>query len=163
MENLSTFYFLLTALLILGGALGVLFFKKVMHAALSLILSLMGVAFFMLLNSAEAAAWSQIMVYVGGVVVLIIFGIFFTNAQEDSSNFRGRKFFLPIIVLLFSLVAFLFLHQNSRILTLPNHEIKAVGLSTLTHYLLIFELLALLLTLALIGVSAIVSPQKHKN
>ena len=75
--------FWLAFTVILAGALGTILLKNIVHAALSLIATLLGVAAIYLLLATEFIALVQILVYGGGVVILLIFGLMMTNAQDD--------------------------------------------------------------------------------
>lgn len=75
--------FYLAAAVILLGALGAVLMPNVVHAALCLIATLMGVAGIYLLLLTEFIALVQVLVYGGGVVILLLFGLMLTNAQSD--------------------------------------------------------------------------------
>ena len=83
--------FYLAAALILGGALGAVLLSNLVHAALSLTATLMGVAAIYLLLLTEFLALVQILVYGGGVVILLIFGLMLTNAQDDPVVMDGSQ------------------------------------------------------------------------
>ena len=65
-------YWWLFTIAVVGGAIGCVTFRSLYHAALSLITSLAGVAGYFVLLHAEFLAMAQIIVYVGGIMVLII-------------------------------------------------------------------------------------------
>ena len=75
--------FFLAATVILAGALGAVLMSNLVHAALSLTATLLGVATIYLLLLSEFLALVQILVYGGGVIILVIFGLMLTNAQDD--------------------------------------------------------------------------------
>ena len=75
--------FYLASAVILFGALGAVLLPNLVHSALSLIATLMGVAGIYLLLLSEFLALVQILVYGGGVIILVIFGLMLTNAQDD--------------------------------------------------------------------------------
>jgi NADH-quinone oxidoreductase subunit J len=75
--------FYLAAFVILAGALGSVLLPNLVHAALSLIATLLGVAAIFLLLLTEFLALVQVLVYGGGVVILLLFGLMLTNAQDD--------------------------------------------------------------------------------
>lgn len=77
------FIFFLASAMILASALGVVLMKNIVHAALSLVVTLLGVASIYLLLLTEFLALVQILVYGGGVVILLLFGLMMTNAQDD--------------------------------------------------------------------------------
>lgn len=75
--------FYLASAVILFGALGAVLLPNLVHSALSLIGTLMGVAAIYLMLLSEFLALVQILVYGGGVIILVIFGLMLTNAQDD--------------------------------------------------------------------------------
>lgn len=87
---------------IVAGALGTVLLPNIVHAALALIAALLGVAGIYLLLAAEFIALVQVLVYGGGVVLLIIFGLMMTNAQDDPIVTDGsQKPFALIVAVLF--------------------------------------------------------------
>ena len=75
--------FWLAAAVVIGGALGAVLLPNVVHAALSLVASLLGVSAVFLLLGSEFLALVQLLVYGGGVTILLLFGLMLTNATED--------------------------------------------------------------------------------
>jgi len=83
------------------GALATVLLPNIVHAALSLIAALLGVAGIYVLLAAEFIALVQVLVYGGGVVLLIIFGLMMTNAQDDPIVTDGsQKPFALLVALL---------------------------------------------------------------
>ena len=83
--------FYLAATVILAGALGAVLLPNLVHAALSLIATLLGVAAIYLMLLSEFLALVQVLVYGGGVIVLVIFGLMMTNAQDDPVVVDGTQ------------------------------------------------------------------------
>jgi NADH:ubiquinone oxidoreductase subunit 6 (subunit J) len=83
--------FYLASVVIIGGALGAVLLSNLVHSALSLIATLMGVAAIYLLLLSEFLALVQILVYGGGVIILVIFGLMLTNAQDDPVVMDGSQ------------------------------------------------------------------------
>lgn len=77
------FVFYLAALVCIAGALGSVLLRNVVHAALCLVATLLGVAGIYLLLLTEFIALVQVLVYGGGVVILLLFALMLTNAAED--------------------------------------------------------------------------------
>jgi NADH-quinone oxidoreductase subunit J len=75
--------FWITAAVVLLGALGSVLLPNVVHSALSLVATLLGVAGMYLLLATEFIALVQVLVYGGGVVILLLFGLMLTNMQDD--------------------------------------------------------------------------------
>jgi len=97
------------AAVMIFAALNVVTTKNVVHAALWLVTVLAGVAAQYVLAAAEFVAVSQVMVYIGAVMVLFLFGIMLTRARigsEDGLNNKGWALGIPVALLLFGLMAF---------------------------------------------------------
>jgi NADH-quinone oxidoreductase subunit J len=97
------------ATVMIFAAFSVVTTKNVVHAALYLVLVLAGVAAQYILASAEFVAVSQVMVYIGAVMVLFLFGIMLTRAQigkEDGLNNAGWQIGIPVAVVLFGLLGY---------------------------------------------------------
>jgi len=76
----------LLGLMALGSALLVVTTRHLVHAALWLVVTLGSIAGCYLLLSAEFVAWVQVLIYVGAVVVLLLFGLMLTRAPIGASN-----------------------------------------------------------------------------
>jgi NADH:ubiquinone oxidoreductase subunit 6 (subunit J) len=116
------------------------------------------------LSFAEFVAVTQIMVYAGGVLVLIIFGIMLTaRLGEKPLVVEHSNLFAASIVgiaLLTVLCLYLRVPYKSNSGT-PAHSngIETIGINILTEYLIPFEIAGLLLLIALIG-AAVIASQK---
>lgn len=102
----------LIAAVMIFAALCVVSTKNVVHAALWLVIVLAGVAAQYILAAAEFVAVSQVLVYIGAVMVLFLFGIMLTRAQigaEDGLNNKGWQIGIPVAVVLFGLLAYVVL------------------------------------------------------
>jgi NADH:ubiquinone oxidoreductase subunit 6 (subunit J) len=163
MEDL-VFYSLCT--LIIGSALFILFTKNVMYAAFALLLTFTGVAGIYVFAVADVVAVTQLMVYVGGVLILLIFGVMFT------SKLRGEKILTThqhtwvgalLGISLFILLAFLIINVNFEKLNWianashakAKSSLEAVGVQLMTNQALALEAVGVLLLLALIGTALI--------
>jgi NADH-quinone oxidoreductase subunit J len=78
--------FALFALVTLGSALGVVLVRDVWHSALLLGVSLLSVAVHFVMLQAEFLAAMQILVYVGGVLILITFAVMLTRKESDGTT-----------------------------------------------------------------------------
>jgi NADH-quinone oxidoreductase subunit J len=97
------------ATVMIFAAFSVVTTKNVVHAALYLVLVLAGVAAQYILAAAEFVAVVQVMVYIGAVMVLFLFGIMLTRAQigkEDGLNNAGWQIGIPVAVVLFGLLGY---------------------------------------------------------
>ena len=89
--------FVLIGLVVLGSALLVVTVQNLVHAALWLVVCLGGIAGEYLLLGAELIAWVQILIYVGAIVVLLLFGLVLTRAPIGPTDELDVKFKLPAI------------------------------------------------------------------
>src|SRR5271169_542659 len=89
---LNTVFFYLFALLVLGGGILTITRRSAIHSAISLIVSLMGVAGIYLLQQAEFLFAVQIILYIGGIMVLFLFVIMLVNLDEAAKQrqFNGQ-------------------------------------------------------------------------
>ncbi len=86
---METIAFSLFAIITLSSALGVVLFKDPWHSALMLVISLLSVAVYYVMLAAEFMAMMQILVYVGGVLILITFAVMLT--QRDASEIDDQE------------------------------------------------------------------------
>jgi NADH-quinone oxidoreductase subunit J len=150
--------FLLVGVMTLGSAVITVTTKQLVHAALWLVLALGGLAVEYLLLTAEFIAWVQVLIYVGSVVVLLLFGLMLTRApigpspDADSGNRRAA-----LVVALAAAAALIWVvvdaFRSTRIdLGGPAQGSTAVsGESLFRHWVLPFEALSVLLLAALVG------------
>jgi NADH-quinone oxidoreductase subunit J len=139
------------------GALKVVTSKNVVHAALSLVLVLAGAAAQYLLLAAEFVAVTQILVYVGAVMVLFLFGVMLTRAKlgrEGDLNNTGFKFGIPVALLMLGVMTWVLL-DGFEDTKLPQDgepmSVQAVSDNIFVPYLLPFWALSFVLLAAVIG------------
>jgi NADH-quinone oxidoreductase subunit J len=158
---IDTVFFYLFALLTLGGAILTITRRNAVHSAISLIVSLLGVAGLYLLQHAEFLFAVQIVLYVGGIMVLFLFVIMLVNLDQMA---KERQFNRQWMVALAAVVAvgveigyFFYRGQDSFKLsemvppapTMGNTEMLADVL--FRDYLLPFEIASILLLVAVVG------------
>ena len=161
--NVQTLAFFFFALVILGGALGVVTTRNLIHATLYLILSLFGVAGFFVLLSAPFLAAVQVLVYIGAIAILIVFAVMLTRSMTRLRDVYNHQWAASAIVtgLLFVLLAVgVILPVWGVNGAQANREISDVVADTTelgkalvdrNQYVLPFEVASLLLTAAMIG------------
>jgi NADH-quinone oxidoreductase subunit J len=132
--------------------------RQIVHAALWLVVTLGSVAGCFLLLTAEFVAWMQVLVYVGAVVVLLLFGLMLTRAPiGPSDDLTGTNRVLALAVA--SVVAgvlVVLLVDGFRTAYVDVHAVapasaRVVGESVFRYWILPFEALSLLLLAALVG------------
>lgn len=146
----------------------VLFTRSLMKACLSLILVMVLVSGIFMFSGADFLAASQIVVYVGGILVLMVVGIVMTKTLHVD-NQKINIFKILAVPLISFAIALLFWGELQKLnLDIPNENVHALeptiemGRSFLTDKILIFELVALFLTLALVASFSIVSGTAKK-
>src|SRR5207248_1462173 len=130
--------------------------RNLIRAALALTTVLGGVAIMYAILGADFLAITQLVVYVGAIMVLIIFAIFMTPGQVDIPGLVGRvqKIGAAVVSIAFGAVSIGVVattpwRVRDQPLDIPTAE--ALGGLMLTRYVLPFEIASLLLTVALIG------------
>lgn len=151
--------FIFLILVTLGSAVFTCFSKNIVYSAFSLLLTLGGIAGFYLMLGADFLAGIQLLLYVGGILVLIIFAVMLTHGVEQGKNTNPSR--NPIIALIIG-GAFLavWLHGiwNTKWLSSTmNYEATTaiLGNALLKKYLLPFELISVLLLVGLVGTVAV--------
>ncbi|HSM66004.1 MAG TPA: NADH-quinone oxidoreductase subunit J [Ilumatobacteraceae bacterium] len=144
------------AAMMIFAALSVVTSKNVVHAALWLVMVLSGVAAQYILASAEFVAASQILVYIGAVMVLFLFGIMLTRAQigkEAGLNNKGWALGIPVGLVLFVLLAWVILDAFGDDIVADRGPTPTVLLSDqfLSIYLVPFLAVSFVLLAAAIG------------
>ncbi len=130
--------------------------KNVVHGALYLVVTLSMVGGVYLLLAAEFVAWVQILIYVGAIVILFLFGLMLTKAPIGREALDNQQRGIAALVALGVLAGLVFLIQDAfkwsapRLQTHPTTT-GAVGSSIFRHFVLPFEAVSFLLLAALIG------------
>lgn len=152
---------IIVSILMLSGALGAALLPRLVHAALAAVLAFLGVACVYFLLDAEFVGLIQIMVYVGAVAILIVFTILLTKPEEAS-----RKVNWPGVVAALAVFgALLWCITNTGSLPgeVRDHDpltIKQIGVTLMSNYVWPLQVMALLLTAALIGALIVVMEDK---
>lgn len=162
--QLSDLLFYLIALVAIVGALAVAFGRNIVYSAFGLLLSLFGAAGIYVFISADLVAVVQLLVYIGGVLVLILFAIMLTSKIGDAKRSNLAVALIPggvLFALLTALTVYLSLATPWG--TVRGHGLPAlrdpvlaptsarIGDALLTDFLLPFEIASVLLLAALIG------------
>jgi NADH-quinone oxidoreductase subunit J len=140
----------------IGGASALLVVtaRNVVHAALYLVVALLGVAGTFLVVGAEFLAWAQVLVYVGAVVILILFGLMLTRAPIGpmAQHTENRRMALGVSGGLFAFLVVMILGSfGGERLSLEPTTTGAIGEVLYTVWAFPFMVLGFLLTVALIG------------
>lgn len=152
----ADFCFYLFAAITLVPACVVVFSKNLLYAAFSLLFTLSGVAALYALLGADFLAITQILVYVGGILILILFGVMFTqkvyDLKAEAMSFKRKR------SVLLGIAVFATLWGVGRSVPWPTHSGRAleptsagIGDLLLSRFLLPFEIISVLLLVVLIG------------
>jgi NADH-quinone oxidoreductase subunit J len=159
----SQVIFGLTALAMIGGALATVTAKNILHAALALIGTFLATAILYLELHAEFVALAQVMVYIGGVLIFTVFTILLTTRLGDKSlpTGLGRKFAALLLAGGIFSIFWRVLGKSGRSLDLRQGvsegfaDLNSMGERLLSPqlggYLVAFEVISLLLLIAMIG------------
>lgn len=142
------------------SALGIVFTKNVLHAAMLLVAVLISLAAIFVLFQAEFVAVVQILVYAGGIVVLLAFGIMMTNRDRSGRPVSGSQMLVPAVIIAAFLMAFLpkivgQFNFSTELNKSNQSDVEIIGIGFMTEYLLAFELIAFILLAVLVGASFI--------
>jgi len=147
------------------SAVAVVTARNVVHAALYLVVTLLMVGAAYLLLGAEFVGWTQILIYVGAIVILFLFGLMLTKAPIGRDTLDNQQRWLGALVGLGVFAGLVFLIQDAfpfdapRVATLQTTS-EAIGTSMFKDFVLPFEAVSFLLLAALIG--AIVLARKDE-
>ena len=157
--------FLVIAIITLSGAFAAATLRKLIHAALSLVIVFVGVAAYFFLLGAEFVGLVQIFVYVGAVAVLIVFTILLTRREVTGE--RGFNWGGAIVALaVFGGLLWTILKTKSLALPVPQIEpltVKRIGEALMTNYVWPLQCVGLVLTAALIGALILVMEEKQEE
>lgn len=169
--TLDLILFLTLAIIAVASALGMLLSRNAVYAALFLVLNFVTVAVFYLLLGAPFIAMAQITVYAGAIMVLFLFVIMLLGAESLPGIANWRKVWFPatLAAILFVEAAYLLvvkarpagnvLQPEAAVNTMEN--LRRLGTSLFSDYLLPFEIVSILLLVAMVG--AIILTKKEKG
>ena len=167
---MSNFIFIALSFLAIVGGIMMLVYRNPMYSALGLLVSILAVAGLFALLNATFLFMVQIIVYAGAIMTLILFLLMFLNIKEENLPKEPKKYFLisigAIIMIPFNVVIL------KAVSNLPNADmnikegdfgdIKPIGLQLYNDWILSFELVSILLLVALVG-SIVLAKRKKVN
>jgi NADH-quinone oxidoreductase subunit J len=149
--------FFIFALLVIGGAIFMISFTKVVHMVVSLAFAFLSLGGLYVLLEAEFVAFVQILIYAGAVSILMIFGIMLTKHEEDQpappwsvQETCSALGCAALFGILFYAIQNADLTQRAAFDPGADNT-RALGELIFTERVLPFELISLLLTVAFIG------------
>jgi NADH-quinone oxidoreductase subunit J len=152
-----TISFAIIAALTIAAAVAAMSLRNLIHCALALVVTFAGIAAAYLQLSAQFVGFTQILVYIGAVTILIVFAILLTRSSETNpqsvlstgwiSGIGVAVAVLAVLVWAISRSAI----TKSEIALTSAPTVKQIGDALMTKFVLPFEVIGLLLTAALIG------------
>lgn len=157
-NRLYVAYFWLFTAAVVGGGVGTVTMRNVFHSALALILSLLGVAGYFILVNAEFLAMVQVIIYIGGIMVLFLFGIMVSQniigtQLKQNTPHSGWAAVTAGALFLFMFFIGLFMTFPPNISSppeLPNNT-QGIGWSLMATFVLPFEVASVLLLMSMLG------------
>ncbi len=151
------FVFWLLAGMTVAGALGAVLLRNLVHAALCLVITALGIAGLFLLLASEFLALVQVLVYGGGVTILLLFGLMLTNAQDDPIVADGsqKPFAFGAGIALGAVIAMAMLDADWNATERTLVDFGSLGERLFRDFGVPFEVASLVLLVALVGAIAI--------
>lgn len=160
--SLEQIFFLITAVVALGAGVMVVSVRKMMHAALWLVLTLLAVAVLLVMLQLGFFAVMQVLVYIGAIATLIIFAVMMTRStMQDIGPQVNKRWWIPLLVslALFGGLALLLAAWSPGQATFTGElapeltNMQALGLALVNPngYLIPFEVASVLLLAAMVG------------
>jgi NADH:ubiquinone oxidoreductase subunit 6 (subunit J) len=159
--SISDLLFLIVAFVVVGSAAAVVLSRSLIYSAFSLLFTFFGVAILYVFLGADFLAATQVLIYVGGILVLLLFGVMLTHRLYNL-NLKTETFqIVPGILISFAVfVSLALVATQTRWHWVENKELapttSQIGTAFLTEYLLPFEIASILLLVALIGAAMLV-------
>jgi NADH-quinone oxidoreductase subunit J len=146
----------IVAVVMVVAAIGVVTMKNIVHAALALVVVLAGVAAQYIILQAEFLGIVQVLIYIGAVIVLFLFGIMLTRSpMQRSTEYDNDQRVLAGLVslLIFGVLAYLLHDQfgNDQLHLGQPTQTTAIADSIFRTYVVAFEVVSMLLLAALVG------------
>jgi NADH:ubiquinone oxidoreductase subunit 6 (subunit J) len=158
--------FYIVAALTLAGGLSAVLLKNLVHAALAVTVAFGGLALLFLSLDAQFAGFTQILVYIGAVAILIVFAILLTRGSELPKDGVFSRTWLTGLVIaagIFSVLGWAVLQSTPGLpqqAAVPSVTVHDIGVALVGRYVLPLELIALLLTAATIGAVIVAMHEK---
>jgi NADH-quinone oxidoreductase subunit J len=152
-----TLFLVITAVVTLLAAVAAMSLRNLVHSALMLAVSFSGIAAIYLQLNAEFVGFTEILVYVGAIAILIVMAILLTRSGETPEHSvltSGWLAGIAVTALLFTLLGWAVLSSSAlpaAPAAPPRVTVRDIGLELMTQYVLPLEIVGLVLTVAMIG------------
>ena len=164
---MSPVFYILAALTIAGG-LAAMLLRNLVHCALAVTIAFAGLALLFLELDAQFAGFAQILVYIGAVAILVVFAILLTRSSElpKGEGVFSRTWLVGLAVAsaVFAVLGWAVLQTAPglpRSAPEPTVTVQQIGQALIGRYVLPLEIIAVLLTAALIGAVIVAMHEKE--
>ncbi|MGH9590336.1 MAG: NADH-quinone oxidoreductase subunit J family protein [Terracidiphilus sp.] len=163
----GAFYFI--AALTVAGALAAVLLKNTIHCALGLTVAFAGLALLFLSLDAQFVGFVQVLVYIGAVVILVVFAIMLTRGADATREAVHSRTWFAGLVIAAAVFAFLGWAVLAGTPGLPNEtaapaaSVQDIGNALMNRYVLPLEIVAVLLTAATIGAVVVAMHEKARS
>src|SRR4051812_9727690 len=161
--------FAIIAALTIAAAVAAMSLRNLVHCALALALAFAGIAAAYLQLGAQFVGFTQLLVYVGAVAILVVFAILLTRGSESPEQsvlsagwLTGVAVTIAVLGVLVYAIAKSSVIQRSAS-TQPDVTVREIGTALMNKFVLPLEVLGLLLTAALIGAVIIAMKEEGKK
>lgn len=161
MPSLKDIVFLILSLFTLVSAAGVAFSRRIVYSGFSLMGTFAGVAGLFVLLSSDFVAVTQVMIYVGGILILVLFAVMLTNRVGDLNLVNQSINYKVAVPIVGGLAFFLISILSEGVWKVQDDEVyqsmvKPIGDALLKDYLLPFEVISFVLLGAMVGALVII-------
>ncbi len=162
-------FFIITGIVTLLGAVFAMSLRNLVHCALAMAIAFAGVAALFLQLGAEFVGFAQILIYIGAIAILIVFAILLTRSGESPDKSvltSGWWAGIAVTAMVFTILGWAVLSSSAvpkELPAAPAASVKNVGDLLMTKYVLPLEIVALVLTAAMIGAVLIALKEDNKD
>jgi len=169
--NLYEIIFYFFAIVTVASAAIVVFSRSIIYSAFSLLFTFFGVAGLYVLLNADFLAVTQLLVYVGGILVLLLFGVMLTSNTISVEIKSGTLHILPATILVAVLVGLLtamfwtsdwFVSKRASDIAAQTTS-KEIGNALITTHVLPFEIASVVLLVAIVGAAMMARREKSNS
>ena len=164
----TTFSFWCVTIIVMVSAAVASFSRNIIHAAYSLFFTLIGMAGFYILLGADFVAIAQVVIYVGGILVLLMFGVLLTNRSlQQIYSESGKSYIVAGIAaaVFFLLVLARIIFEASwgeRVIAEMEPTTFGIGRGLVSNYFLPFQIVGFTLLFCLVGAAVMVRKREPK-
>ncbi len=164
----SDLIFYLLAALTVVPAFWVVLSKNLVHSGFALLMTLLGAAGLYAWLGADFIAVTQLMVYIGGVLVLILFVVMMTRVPKNDRPVRGLDRYVPAGVFALATLGLLYkvitgAGWNAAALPTAEPTTAEIGVNFMTNYIFPFEYVSLVLLAALVGAALLIRERRPED